>query len=166
MGAGVVTALAGLVAFFIGSVALVIYLRRQASASPELCRRSKRRALVAGGVLLANFPIAAIYAMSTIDVQTRYVVRIVNESQQTLDGIVLVGPGIRVDVGVLEPGKAAHRNLHFRGDGSLTIVAMQNGVEVSGLVSGYVTSNLGGEATIRLKDHGTFEVHHDTRGGT
>ena len=114
--------------------------------------------LAIGGLLFANFPAAAFYTWSAIDVTTRYTVEIVNDTGKTIDSFVLTAPGVHVELGPIQNGKRKQRHFQFSGDGSLDFSMRQQEVEISANADGYVTNGLGGRATIRLQPNGKYEL--------
>jgi hypothetical protein len=117
-------------------------------------------------LLLANFPLAALYAASAIDVATRYEVRIENATDHVLRDVTLEGRGFRMELPNLEPGDSARRALRSPGEGELTLRFAVEGrsheVEVFGYVCNCghdwatVTVGPGPEITIR-RDRPAFE---------
>ena len=158
MAAGLFTVLGGLVVFVIGTGCLIAYVGGNA-------RREKHRrvslgiqTLLVGGLLLVNFPAAAYYAWSAVDLFTAYGVSIVNDSGAAIDSVVLTGPGVHVEVGPLPPGGRSHQELHFRGDGTLDFSAHGPDWHGEGQIEEYVTGNMNGNTTVRLKADGEHEI--------
>jgi hypothetical protein len=148
----------GLVAIVAGALVLYADVRRASreGSGPEQNRR--RRTVLAGAFLLANFPAAAFYVLSAFYVYTRYTVRVRNDGERTTESFVVTGPGTSVEMGPIAPGEHAEAHLRFRGDGSLRFAARQQDRDFGGELDGYVTTNLGGEKTIRLGPHGAVEI--------
>lgn len=157
--AGLFTIPLGFAAFIAGAVSLLCHLKREL----RVVERAKRgplwvRALLVGGLLLINFPAAALYTLSAIEVATRYTIHVHNDSDQPVQSLVVTGPDIRVELGPLVPGQQARRHLHFRGDGTLDFSACQQELQFSGQLDGYVTGGLGGEKSIRIRPGGAYEI--------
>ena len=113
-----------------------------------------------GGLLLVNFPAAAIFTLSAINVVTRYTVRVLNESGNAIESFVVTGPGVRVELGPVAPGHRVKRHLGFSGDGSLEFTARQGQSNFRGVLDGYVTGGLGGDTTIRVLPERQIEIHN------
>jgi hypothetical protein len=148
--AGYFTVLAGLVFVAVGITCLVAYAYRRRDVSA--------RTILVGVLLFSNFPMAAIYALSAIGLMTQYVVEVVNESDSVVDSFVVEGPGVRVELEPIQAGERKHCRVFFDGDGNLTFTARQQQIRFAGEIDSYVTRNLGGMATIRIKPGGKFEV--------
>jgi hypothetical protein len=113
---------------------------------------------IVGGLLLANFPAAAFFTLSAIDVSTRYTVRVFNDSDRPIESLVVSGPGVRVELGPIAPGQRTRRHIHFHGDGTLDFSARQQELRLSGQLEGYVTSSMGGDKSIRVRESGVYEI--------
>ena len=148
--AGFYTVLSGLIFFAVGIMCLVAYARRR--------RDFSARTILVGLLLVSNFPAAAIYALSAIGLMTQYVVQVINDSGSVVDSFVVDGPGVRVELGPIPAGKRKQCRAFFDGDGTLTFTAHQHQIRFGGEIEGYVTRNVGGMATIRIKPGGNFEV--------
>jgi hypothetical protein len=116
------------------------------------------QSFLVGGLLLVNFPAAALYGLSAIGLMSQYTVRVINESGATIDSFVLKGPGVDVDFGPITVGDNKTRSLAFTGDGTLDFSASEQRLHFDGQIEGYVTGNQGGDATIRVLPDGKFEI--------
>ena len=95
---------AGLVLFLMGNLCLRFHIRRQREMFPDqevLWRRPYRLASV---LLLANLPAAAIYAGAGIYLSSTYLVEVRNDSAKPVDAILLLGPGVREEIGPIPSG--------------------------------------------------------------
>ncbi|MCU0727823.1 MAG: hypothetical protein MUE73_18855 [Planctomycetes bacterium] len=112
-------------------------------------------------LLLANFPLSALYAVSVVDVVSRYEVRVTNATDQTLRAIAFEAPGLRVELPDLPPGGTLRRALRPRGDGSLVLrfSAADRPHEVE--VVGYVTPNGGEWAAVTVGPGPAITVRRD-----
>jgi hypothetical protein len=150
--AGYFSILAGLAFFVVGIACLIAYAYRQ--------RGVDGRTLLVGLLLLFNFPAAAFYALSGFALITQYVVTVVNESDATIDDFVVDGPGVQVELGPIQVGESKQCRVFFDADGTLMFNARQQQLRFDGEIEGYVTGNLGGMATVRIKPGGNFTVLH------
>jgi hypothetical protein len=150
--AGFYTILAGLVFFAVGIICLVAYAYRRHDFGA--------RTLLAAVLLSCNFPLAFIYAVSAAGLMTQYVIDVANESDAVVDSFIVEGPGVRAELGPIQIGDSKQGRVFFDADGSLTFTARQQQLRFGGEIEGYVTNNLGGMATIRIKPGGNFEVLH------
>jgi len=156
--AGLFTIPIGVVAFIIGTVALLRHLWRESRVQRTTRSPLWLQAALVGGLLLANFPAAAFFTLSAIDVSTRYTVRVFNDSDRPIDSLVVTGPGVRVELGPIAPGQHTRRHIYFRGDGTLDFSARQQELQFSGQLEGYVTSDWGGDKSIRVRQRGVYEI--------
>jgi len=117
--AGILNIIGGLVLFFVGTICLIWHINHEARSEHKCRRPLTRQSLLVGGLLLVNFPAAALYGLSVIGLMTQYTVRVINESGTTIDSFVLIGPHVHVDVGPIPMGDVKSRSLAFNGDGTL-----------------------------------------------
>jgi hypothetical protein len=156
--AGLLNILFGFAAFVAGSVAPARHLRSEWRVGDATRGRLWLQALSVGGLLLVNFPAAAFFALSAIDVETRYKVRVSNDSNRPIESLIVAGPGVRVELGPIAPGQLTRRNIHFDGDGTLDFLARQQQTQFGGQLEGYVTGGWNGDKTIRVRQGGTFDI--------
>ena len=123
-------------------------------------RRWRRQVAAAGCLLLVNFPAAIFYVYSADDVLTRTTVDVINDSPSAIESFVLEGPGVQQEVGPLAAGQQIRRHLHFRGSGTLSFVAKEQGIEFRGVIEGYVCYDVGRQATMRVTGPKTWRVEH------
>lgn len=160
---GLFTIPVGCVIFVAGTVALLRYIwraRRAGHHSPGLLWA---QGLLVGGLLLSNFPMAAFYTLSAIDVATRYTVRVHNDTDRPVESLVVTGPGVHAELGPIAPGQWVRRHFHFRGDGPLEFSARQQDSRSTGQLEGYVTGGLGGDKSIRIGLGGEYEIQSKAR---
>jgi hypothetical protein len=112
-------------------------------------------------LLLANFPLAALFALSAMDVATRYEVRVTNATGQTLRAIAFEAPGRRADLADLPPGGSLRRAFRPRGDGELVLrfSAADRPHEV--VVFDYVTRNGQGWAAVTVGPGPDVTIHQE-----
>lgn len=159
-GAGVINIFAGLLLFLIGVVTLCVYLARERRRPNS---SAKRWAVLAGGLLLANFPAAAVYGFAVIYIMSHYHVLVINESGETIDSFMLRSPGLEIELGPLRPGATRSRYLSFPTEGTLDFAARQQQLRFGGEIEGYVTGNMDGDTTVHVKHGGEFDVRRNTR---
>ena len=110
------------------------------------------------GVLLVNFPAAALVAVAALDILTCFTVTVANNGPTTLDSFVVSGGGVEVDFGPIAPSQALTRHFFIQNDGELVFHARRDGEEIEGTVEGYVTHNQGGHKRIIFDQAGQVEV--------
>lgn len=146
----------GLALFVVGIGCLIYQNHRESCAGTSIAKR--QNAFVAA-LLLANFPAAGVYGLSAIDVMSRFTVRIVNDSGDSIDSIEVQGIGFEKEVGRMQAGD--HTRLYIRsfGEGGAEFTARQRGRDIQGELHGYVTG--GEDITLRLLPDGKFEVRNN-----
>jgi hypothetical protein len=160
-GAGLLNILGGLVLFGIGCTCLVTYMSREEKISRVRWIPLQLQSFLVGALLFLNFPLAIIYVSWSIDLMGQYLIRVVNESEATVESFVLKGPGVEVELGPLPPRTAKRRYLDFTGDGTLSFTARQGQLQFDGEVEGYVTGGFGSEATVHVQPAGQFVVQQE-----
>lgn len=158
---GMLLLVVGPISVVAGALVLVVDVRRtwRDGSAPERGRRVRR--LLVAALLLANFPAAAFYTFSAIDVYARYTVRVRNQSDRIVESFVVTGPGTSVEIGPIASGERAEAHLHFRGDGTLRFAARQQDRDFTGEIDGYVTTNIGGDKTITIGPHGSVDMREE-----
>jgi hypothetical protein len=156
---GLMTILIGVVAFLGGAVCLILHLKQYSKATQS----SPLNSLLVGALLIANFPAAAFYISSAIDISTRYTVRVYNDSNHTIESFKILGPGIETEIGPISSGLKVIQHSHPTTDGSLRFTARQHGLNFDGELEGYVTGGLGGDKTVRIKEKGSYNITDNLR---
>lgn len=160
--AGYFLILVGLAFFALGTVLLVLYWRKNSRHEPKMGSRPLLKISLVSGLLLVNFPAAGFYAWSALDLKTRYTVQVTNKSKEPIDSFVLTGPGVKVELGPIASADHTIQHFHVAGEGPLNFKAVQGGLEIMGQIDGYVATNLGGNATVRILPGGQYNVNGDT----
>jgi hypothetical protein len=151
---GLASILIGIGAFLGGAVCLIVHLKSESHNA----RTSPIKALLVGGLLIANFPLAVFYTTSAYDISTRYTIRVHNESNDPIESFVILGPGIKTEMGPISSGHKAVRHYYPTTDGSLRFAARQNGLSFDGELEGYVTRSWDGDKTVRIRENGSIEI--------
>lgn len=151
---GLASILIGIGAFLGGAVCLIFHLKSESRNA----RTSPIKALLVGGLLIANFPLAVFYTTSAYDISTRYTIRVHNESNDSIESFVILGPGIKTEMGPISSGHKAVRHYYPTTDGSLRFAARQNGLSFDGELEGYVTRSWAGDKTVRVRENGSIEI--------
>jgi len=156
--AGLILIFVGFVSVVTGAVFLVRHLWRELRLPRTFRFVSGLQAVLVGGLLLVNFPAAAIFTLSAINVVTRYTVHVFNESGSPIESFVVTGPGVQVELGPIASGHRVQRHLGFAGEGPLDFTAHQGQSDFVGQLDGYVTGGLGGDTTIRVLPERKYEI--------
>jgi len=110
---------------------------------------------------VANLAVTFVCAVEGTSRATRYRLTLANEASTPWLGVQLVGPGVAEAAVTVGPEERSVRDMWFSSDGSLMLQYTDGGQLESVQVEGYVTRNLGGEATVRRDPDG--EVHVEVR---
>lgn len=116
---------------------------------------------VAATPLFAGPVLAGYYLVAAIGIATQYRVTVLNHSPDVIEDGWLMGPGVQAEIAPLAPGAQVLHRLHFIGDGLLTYTIKQvNRTPQSGIIDGYVTGNLAGDAEMQIDGDGGVIVRH------
>ena len=155
---GLLTVLIGTVFFVVG----IIHLGRYWSHAPRRDANANSwhgiRSLLVAALLIANFPIAGFYAISAVDHMSDYFLHIANISDQNIDSLTLVGPGVTTMIGPIRSGEETSVTLRFAGEGPLHFQTQLSQELLQGELDAYVCGGLGGETSLRLLPNGRFDV--------
>ena len=163
MAAGLVVIGVGVALVILGLLALLRYrqLARPAVPSPDV-RRATAGTLALLGV---NFPVAAVLTVAAIVIQTVWIVDVINATGDPAQEVRIVGGGVDERIERLAPGDSVRRAFWVDSDGVLELhVAAAQSSESSPRVvtiEDYVTTLMGGRATVTLQSNGEIEVQHE-----
>jgi hypothetical protein len=146
--------MAGLALFFFGLVCLFVYgqkERKLGNAYPV------RRSLISLGLLLFNFPAAALALYSVQYVMSTSVATVQNNSSFEVIDLVLTERDLSYPLPPIGPGQEITEYFHFKYEGSVDYRLTLNGSIKEGIMFGYV-SGIGKNATLAIKKDGTVET--------
>ncbi len=156
--AGIYNIMAGLVLFLFGLLCLFVYgqkERKSGNAYPV------RRSLISLGLLLFNFPAAALALYSVQYVMSTSVVTVQNNSSFEVIDLALTEKDFSYPFPAVGPGQEIIEYFHFKSESSVDYRLTLNGSIKEGIMFGYVSNGTGENATLVIKKDGTVE----TRGG-
>ena len=153
---GVLNILLGLLCTLVGVPSLVVYLWDTWQTKQTRLRRRMTPGIIAGAVLLANFPLCAFYVW----VSNLYTVRVVNATGATVNSFVVADPsGQTWELGPIPAGGRRSKMIDAEGEGAIGFSTKINGKVVPGVMEGYITGGMGGERrTVTLNPDGTCIV--------
>ena len=157
MGVGAIVFGLGLALFIVGSTALVRFFFLSESRAIGLMRSHGRSTVLAGILLVSNFPVALAYGAVMIPA---YVVEVHNESDQMLENVRIFGGGCEESLGSLQPGESETELLRIERDGRLEL-SFQHGTDSKRqVIDGYVTHGQGAIriVSVRPGSEGTLDV--------
>ncbi|MEY4567474.1 MAG: hypothetical protein RLY14_2444 [Planctomycetota bacterium] len=157
--AGVFVILAGIVCIFVGATAMVFSLKKsRVQGNPIRKHLPKWILLIA--VFLSNFLAAGGIIATVLNIESRYTIRIVNQSNQELSAITISGGGCLIEVPNLPAGVTTTQHLYFKQDGSLTIKANADDRKLDVVIEGYITNGMGGFAKVTVNENKQILIEH------
>ncbi|MBW8017196.1 MAG: hypothetical protein FVQ82_13515 [Planctomycetes bacterium] len=152
---GVFTVLGGLVSVAIGTICLVKFLFQQIDENaPSKILRGK--GLLSGGLLASNFLLVVIIFFAVLYLYSTNILTIRNDSSSVISNVTITAPGVQLNTGAIKPGKKKSRRIRHKGDGALQFTAIQNDIEYSGVIEGYVIA--GDKYILTVNDVNDFKV--------
>ena len=151
--AGLFTIGLGVLAVLVGSVFLLVHITLALRGAGQPVGRVLRNAVLAGGLLVVNFPAAGAIVWAVSWVESGYEVRVINDSSVFLSGVRVQGGGIEETLGDLGPGQMAERTLRPRHRDTLVFTADKGGESLR-KKAGHVDRGLDGGVEIRVSEHG------------
>ena len=148
----------GLFLVLIGFGCLANYLLNLGHTQGRGFGQRLRHAFLVTVLLLLNFPSAYFCVSSAFVVLTSYTLRISNESGQKIENLIILGPGLKQELGSLADSQQIKRHFHFRGDGGVNMKVVTTSAESTTQIDGYTTTNSGADNTVRIKPGLVVEV--------
>ena len=156
--AGAWILMGGLALLLLGLVALAVYLvtgRRRGVPGRDLAQN----VILTFMLLLVNLPAALACVWIAGDSVTVYSLTFKNDSSEPVEDILVTWPGGSDQViGFLLPRESVQFKVRVQGDGLIEYTSVQGGEVCAGVVSGYVTTNLGGAAEVTFTGDCAFTV--------
>lgn len=159
--AGLVTCVAGCVLVSIGGLCLIVDVCREWKLGRIPRKRLLLRSLLAGGVLLVNFPAAAFVFDAAFHFDSRCEVSISNQGSAALTDVALKGGGVHEVIGEIPVGDTVVRRFWVGTDGALSMSAKQGQNKLAHTVEAYVTNGLGFRSLVIVEDNGRIEVRRE-----
>jgi len=129
---GIYTIIIGTILVLLGFVTLLIHSLRNKKSF------LKQRLVII--MLLLNFPLATIYMFIVLIVETRIELEIVNQTQRTLDSIVIQGPVDKITLEPIASGQQVKTYFYPEGEGLLEIFISSDDQKTEGIISRYITT--------------------------
>lgn len=147
-----------IICLLVGSVAIVRHLAQSQSGSASGAG-SRRCAVFAGLLLFLNIPAGVLLMMLLVSVLTRYTVDVVNDSDATVESLVLTGPGVEsLEIGPVAPQQRASKPLRFSGDGKLAYSGLYKGSIHTGILEASANPAAGGGKRLRIMPEGDWVI--------
>lgn len=119
-----------------------------------------RRTLLAIVLLLMNFPAGAGLAYFALTIKTAYVIQILNNTNQAIETIKLTDPkGHEFVLAPVSPHEQIQQTLRFEGEGQVKYRLEIGGIVKTGILLGYITNNMGGQAHLTIETGGRIAIN-------
>jgi len=157
---GVLFIYGGIFLFAVGIAALLIFVSR-ARRGGVVYRKPATLALV---VLVANFPLCAVYVAIAFAMESAHVVAVENRAGMVMEDLGLRDPtGRQFRVGSVGPGQTRQVCLDLSGEGAVEFSFNVDGRPYAGILIGYLADPLGSRATLRLAEDLSVETSEEFR---
>lgn len=155
MQAGIYNIQVGLVLFIAGLGCLMVY-GLQARKSGH-CYPIKQVGILLG-ILLFNFPAAILGVLSVMYIVSVSVVTVFNHSAFEVTDLVLKERDRTYHFPPIAPGEEVTEYFRFKYEGGVEYKLSLNGVAKTGLMFGYITHGMGGNAMLTITSNGNIEI--------
>lgn len=153
--AGVLAVPGLLLLILMGFFTIGVFIRRAHNGKQPYIARS----LLATLILLLNFPAGVGFAYLALEIKTTYIVTIENNSRLEVKAMKITDPSGREFLApALLPQEQAQHSLHFDGEGQVKYQYQIAETVQSGILFGYITSNMGGQAQVTIDSKGSATV--------
>lgn len=153
--AGIYNIMAGLALFVCGLVFLLVYGQKERKISNNY---PIKRTLISLGILLLNFPAAALAIYSAEYISSTNTATVINNSSFEVADMVLRERDRSYPFPPIAPGQEVTEEIHFKYEGSVDYKLSLNGSVKTGIMFGYVTGGMGESATMVITTDGAVEI--------
>ncbi len=153
--AGIYNITAGLALFFCGLGFLFVYGRIERKLGNNY---PIKRTLISLGILLFNFPVAALALYSAEYIISTNTAAVINNSSYEVTDMVLSEREQSYPFPPITPGQEVIEHFHFKYEGAVDYKLSINGAVKTGVMFGYVTGGIGESATMVITSDGTVEI--------
>ncbi|MCP4254413.1 MAG: hypothetical protein GY775_13600 [Candidatus Scalindua sp.] len=153
--AGIYNIMAGLALFVCGLGFLLVYGQKERKSGN---RYPLKRTLISLGILLFNFPAAALALYSAEYIITTSTATVINNSSFEVIDMVLIEREQSYPFPPIAPGQEVIEHFHFKYEGSVDYKLSLNGSVKTGVMFGYVTGGMGDNATMVINSEGAVEI--------
>ena len=157
--AGAITIFLGFFSVCLGLISLSIYIYKSKVNS---IKNSKAKIFKAIAILLINFPLALSFIMISSYIDSTFTIIIDNQSNRTIKNIHVSEFNHVNDLpNVLAHTKVNH-DLHFQSEGEINYSLSIDDIKHTGILFGYITSGVHGEAQITINNFIQVTVDSNT----
>ncbi len=154
--------LTGIACILGGAIALIFSLRQSLTQGYPIKKNLPKWTLITA-IFLSNFLAAGAIIVSVLTIESRYTVRIVNQSKQKLSSITITGAGCLIEVPDLPASASTSQHFYVKQDGTLTIKFKTDDSEMEGVIEDYVTNGMGGSAKVTVDENKTILIEHSEK---
>ncbi|MBX7246655.1 MAG: hypothetical protein K1X53_14255 [Candidatus Sumerlaeaceae bacterium] len=147
---GLLIILFGCFSVIVGFVYLASHIRVSVREGALTKRQAGFCGLLAGALLLVNFPMAGLYVSWGLEIDSRFTVTVINDGGAVVQNFAVQTPAERTDFGPIGPGRSSRRVLYIGREGALTYELRRGGGQTTGILSSYLNVGEGGEALVRV----------------
>jgi len=137
---GIVVLIAGFFLALAGIACVAGYLFANRDTPNIDRKKGRRRAYLASGLLILNFPVAVLYVMLGGYLGNRIHIEVTNTSSQPVDQIVVVSSRARLDIGSLAPGENISVYFNPRVEGKVSIQVASGKTVKEAEITGYAAA--------------------------
>jgi hypothetical protein len=153
--AGVYNIMAGLALFVCGLGFLLVYGQKERKLTD---RYPVKRTLISLGILLFNFPVAALALYSAEYIISTSTAIVINNSPFEITDLVISEREQSYPFPPIAAGQEVIEYFHFKYEGSVNYKLSLNGSVKTGVMFGYVTGGMGESATMVISSNGAVET--------
>jgi hypothetical protein len=153
--AGIYNIMAGLALFLCGLGFLLVYGQKERKSGNGY---PVKRTLIPLGILLFNFPAAALALYSADFIVSSSTATVINNSSFEITDMVLIEREQSYPFPPIAPGQEVIEHFHFKHEGSVEYKLSLNGSIKTGIMFGYVTGSGGEKATMAIHSDGAVEI--------
>ncbi len=153
--AGIYNIMAGLALFLCGLGFLLVYGQKERKLGIGY---PVKRTLILLGILLFNFPTAALVLYSAEYIISTSTATVKNSSLFEVTDMVLIEREQSYPFPPIAPGQEVIEHFHFKYEGSVDYKLSLNGSIKTGIMFSYVTGGMGENATMVIHSDGAVEI--------
>lgn len=153
--AGMYNLMLGLALFTCGLIFLFTYGQKELKDGRAY---PIKRSLISLGILLFNFPAAALALYSADYIVNTSTATVVNNSPFEITDLILSEKNLGYPFPPIASGQEVTEKFHFKYEGAVNYKLSLNGAAKEGVMFGYVTGAMGENATMVISRNGAVEI--------
>jgi len=152
---GIYIIVTGLALLVFGLGSLLVYVQKERKESNKY---PFKRALIALGIILFNFPAAVLALYSAHYIISTSTATVINNSSFEVSDMVLIERDQSYSFPPIAPGQQVTEDFHFKYEGQVEYKLSLNGSVKTGILFGYVTGGAGTSASMVITSEGAVEI--------